>query len=223
MDRLVLDDGLGLGDGCIDIGIFPPFALVMIPGGPLLDEEGADGVFGVPASEEGEDVGEVGFGFGSAQISGARWRGRKAHRPPWGWRGKGLRGRRSHCLEEMLGDDGRGVVVDPDEAREWILPVGGPMAGFAVAEAGAPAETVVGIGGRIAVKHVEEDAFMVEIQGVGRTDPDLEVVRGGLDDHATGPPGVVRLAMVTANPLPGQIIGQEIAGLFKGLKEDVAA
>ena len=72
-------------------------------------------MFGLPASEEGEEIGEVGFGFGSALISVARWRGKKT-KAPSGWRGKGSRGGRSHCLDEMLRDDGGGFVVDPYES-----------------------------------------------------------------------------------------------------------
>jgi len=64
----------------------------------------------------------------------------------------------------VLWDNGGGLVIHPDEPAERVLSVIGSVALFAVAEAGASAEAVVGVSGGIAVEHVEEVAFVIEVQ-----------------------------------------------------------
>lgn len=55
------------------------------------------------------------------------------------------------------------------------------------------------------------------------TDPDLEVMGGSFDHHATGLPGVIGELVVTFYGYPIDVVHQQIMGLVEGPHEDMPA
>ena len=63
-----MDDISSFCDGSVDVGDFSVFALMILPGGSLFDDEVSDHVVGESPSEQGEGISEIGFGFSVALI-----------------------------------------------------------------------------------------------------------------------------------------------------------
>lgn len=122
-----------------------------------------------------------------------------------------------------MGDGGFVLPVDPDELGQWEESLPGLVYFLPVSKAGASAEAVVGIGAGVTVEFFEEKAFLLDREGLMAMNPDLEVVRGSFDDHASRFECAVREHMMCPKQMIGDVIGQEVARRVVGLDEDMSA
>lgn len=97
------------------------------------------------------------------------------HRPPWGWKGKGVLRRR--CCRRECRDVGAPRPIDPDEAGKRVLALGGAVFFLSITESGSSSPAVAGMSSGVAAELLEPEGFFGKGEGSQRVNPDLEVSR----------------------------------------------
>lgn len=120
--RSLAFDFLGSPDGSFEVKVPFPFAVMIFPGSFFVKETLPYLQVGVSSSEQGKGIGEVGLGFVGTQVVMSGNGFVMTHRPPGGWKGKGLLGRRYRRGE--CRDVGTPDPIDPDEVCKRVLALG---------------------------------------------------------------------------------------------------
>ena len=103
---------------------------MIFPGSSFVEETLPYLQVGVSSSEQGKGIGEVGLGFVGTQVVTSGNGFVMTHRPPSGWKGKGLLRRRDRLGERR--DVGAPDPIDPDEAGKRVFALGGAIFALSV-------------------------------------------------------------------------------------------
>jgi len=169
----VFDDFLGSPDGSFEVKVPFSFAVMIFPGSSFVKETLPYLQVGVSSSEQGKGIGKVGLGFIGTQVVTPGNGFVMTHRPPWGWKGKGLLRRRDRLGERR--DVGTPDPIDPDEAGKRVFALGGAIFILSITESGTSSPAVMGMSRGVAAEFLEPEGFFGKGEGSQGVDPDLEV------------------------------------------------
>jgi len=111
--------------------------------------------------------------------------------------------------------------IDPDEFSQGEVSLRASVFFLPISKSRASTEAIIGVGTWIAAKFSKKEAFLVQTKRMGKVDPDMEVMRGGFHDHASGFKGAILLFMMGAKQGVREVIGEQIVLRLLGLHEDM--
>ena len=111
--------------------------------------------------------------------------------------------------------------IDPDEFSQGEVSLQASVFFLSISKSRASTEAVIGVCTWIAVKFSKKEAFLIHAKRMGEVNPDLEVMRGGFHDHASGFKGAIGLFVMEAKQGVREVIGEQIVLRVLGLHEDM--